>query len=146
MDLKWTYRRTSQLAEMRWCWPVVSRPALQETGNWERSFAEDQACHDLFCGMQDLSDLSKSSDASGTNSPVPIPSLSIKLRFAYYSVSCLSLFLLGCSVWLFEIGFLCVKPWLSWNWIHRPSWPWTHKDIPTPASQSAGVKDVNYHT
>lgn len=37
-----------------------------------------------------------------------------------------------CMFWLWRQG-LTMEPWLSWNLLHKPSWPQTHRDMPVSA-------------
>jgi hypothetical protein len=38
-----------------------------------------------------------------------------------------------------------VLPWLSWNSLCRPSWPWTQRDLTTSPSWMLGLKACCYH-
>jgi hypothetical protein len=44
----------------------------------------------------------------------------------------------------FKAGFLSVLPWLSWNSLCRPGWPWTQKST-CLCLPSAGIKGMRHH-
>jgi hypothetical protein len=55
----------------------------------------------------------------------------------------LCLFVCFCFVFVFSRQGFSVKPWLSWNSLCRPGWPWTQKST-CLCLPSAGIKGVRH--
>lgn len=53
------------------------------------------------------------------------------------------------SIWFCIVLFLrqslLLWSWLSWNWICKPRWPWTHRGVPVSTFWVLGLKVLAHH-